>query len=112
MNTAQLIQSDPALEERATEQMQSLLTRSATDIEFRKLLVSDSRAALSQHFGGQLPESANIVFLENKADATVVLPDLIGADAELSEAELEAVAGGASPALLIIGGCIYVLTHL
>jgi hypothetical protein len=112
VNTSELIQNTPELAARASEQMQSILSRSATDADFRQLLLSDSRAALSQHFGKQVPESANIVFVENKADATVVLPDLIDPNAELSEADLEAVAGGATPALLVIGGCIYVLTHL
>ena len=91
--------SDPVLAQKADQAMQKLLARSATDRDFRQLLLSDSRAALSQHFGREAPESMNIAFIENRADATVVLPDVIDTDAELSEGELEAVAGGSLVAL-------------
>jgi hypothetical protein len=91
--------SDPVLAQKADQAMQKLLARSATDMDFRQLLLSDSRAALSQHFGHEAPESTNIVFVENRADATVVLPDVIDADAELSQEELEVVAGGIFPVI-------------
>ena len=41
-----------------------------------------------------MPESVSLVFVENKADATLVLPDYVDPNAELSEEDLEAVAGG------------------
>ena len=92
-NALQAFRNNPARMQEAQEQFQTVLTRSATDMEFRSLLLSDSRAALSQHFGREVPASINIVFVENKADATVVLPDVIS-ESELSETELETVAGG------------------
>lgn len=94
--------SDPVLAQKADKAMQKLLARSATDMDFRQLLVSDSRAALSQHFGREAPESMNIAFIENRADATMVLPDVIDTDTQLSDAELEAVAGGDAGATLLV----------
>lgn len=88
------IRENPDLANRAREQMQSVLTRSATDREFRRLLLSDSRSALSRHFGREVPDTFNIAFVENHAAATLVLPDPVDSSVELSEAELEAVAGG------------------
>ncbi|HYH82607.1 MAG TPA: hypothetical protein VEX86_22640 [Longimicrobium sp.] len=92
--------NNPEVKQKADEAMQQLLTRSATDVDFRKLLLSDSRTALNQHFGREVPEAVNIVFVENKGSATVVLPDMIDPSAELSESELEAVNGG-SPAVAV-----------
>jgi hypothetical protein len=90
----QAVRENPEIADRAREQMQSVMGRSATDPEFRQLLLSDSRSALGKHFGREIPETFNIAFVENRADATLVLPDPINPDAELSESELEAVAGG------------------
>ena len=113
MNQADIIEAfrnDPVKAQEAQEQVQAILTRSATDMEFRRLLLSDSRAALSQHFGREVPEGMNIAFIENKADATVVLPDVADATAELSEVELETVAGGTAPvavAAVLVAAYIY-----
>lgn len=74
--------------------MNELLTRASTDVDFRAQLVAQPRAAVSQFFGVELPESFRVAFVENKADATFVLPEPTIANAELAETELEAVAGG------------------
>jgi hypothetical protein len=103
MNTTQI---SPDQTRMAQDQIQAILTRSATDMEFRQLLVSDSRAALSQHLGHEVPDSVEIVFVENKADATVVLPAVIDPNAELSDAELEAVAGGILPLIAAVLTCM------
>jgi hypothetical protein len=100
---AQILRDDPKAAEQAQSSLNEVLTRSATDMPFRQLLLSDPRAALSQHFGVEAPASVNLAFIENKADATVVLPNVIDPNAELSDAELEAVAGGILPALAVIG---------
>ena len=90
-----MVRADPQIAERAREQMDGVLVRSATDPEFRQQLLSDSRPALSQHFGREIPAGVNIAFVESApGTATMVLPDFVGAEAELSETELEAVAGG------------------
>ncbi|HEX8691477.1 MAG TPA: hypothetical protein VF746_03485 [Longimicrobium sp.] len=114
----EMIRNNPELVEQGRERMEGVLTRSATDPEFRTQLLTEPRAALSSHFGHEVPEG--IVFIENKATATIVLPDFVDPSAELSESELEAVAGGSEiitaiavgvaigSALTVIG---YELTH-
>lgn len=88
------------------EVMAKLLARSATDADFRRKLVESPRAAFAEFTGR--PESefenVNVRFVENKAQATFVLPAAVDASAELSESELEAVAGGSE----IIGGALLV----
>ncbi len=86
------------------ERFQSLLTRSATDAGFRTKLLTEPRSAIAEFNGiavADLPPSFDVVFLENKADATIVLPDYIDAAAELSADELEAVAGGVTPTVVV-----------
>ncbi len=72
--------------------LQQLLARSATDWGFRQKLLTNARAALEEHLGHPLPVPLNIQFVENEADATIVLPNYQGA--ELSDEELEVVFGG------------------
>lgn len=97
MNTIdayRVAQEHPDAVRQGQEAMQALLARSATDETFRQKLLTDPHAAVSEFTGQDLPETFNVVFIENKADVTVVLPDAIDPEAELSDEELEAVAGG------------------
>jgi hypothetical protein len=76
-----------------------ILKRSATDAGFRTRLLSDPRRALEEAIGvplSTLPRAVNLKFIEKEAgvDAVFVLPDFVHADGSLSDAELEAVAGG------------------
>ena len=89
------INTTPNLDERAGQFLKEVLHRSSEDWDFRQQLLTDANAAFAQHLG-QEPQASdfNIVFVENKADVTIVLPDPINTEAELSEDELEAVAGG------------------
>ena len=77
----------------AQAELNRMLVRSATDMEFRKKLINSPAEAFAEH-GTTVPEGWDIRFVENHADATIVLPDVVDPAAELSEAELEAVAGG------------------
>lgn len=90
------------------EKMQQILTRSATDAEFRRKLIEDPRAALREVLGADVPESFNVKFVENKADATIVLPEYVDTSAQLSEEQLESVAGGSEPisTTLIVAGVL------
>lgn len=111
--TAQAVKrQSPEYMQQAEEAFQSMLARSATDMEFRRKLVTDPRAALAEFSGkdvSELTTTFNVRFIENKADATIVLPDPVDPAAELSEAELESVAGGATPVVLgIIGSALWI----
>ena len=94
--TIAAMNSDPQLVSRSADAMQAILRRSATDTAFRSLLLTDSRAALSQFSGREVPSDLNVKFIEKQGQATYVLPAPVDPAAELSEAELETVAGGST----------------
>ena len=91
---AEAYRDNPEIRQKTDEAVGRLLARSATDMDFRQKLLSDPRAAVGEFTGRTVPDSINFRFVENKADATFVLPDVVEPGAELSEAELETVAGG------------------
>lgn len=95
-------QNDPQFQQKADEIMGQVLARSATDRAFRDLLISSPAEALAQFTGTDASFFAdvNVAFVENKGVSTIVLPD-VATSAELSDAELEAVAGGSEPATII-----------
>ncbi|WP_457653286.1 class IIb bacteriocin, lactobin A/cerein 7B family [Rhodocaloribacter sp.] len=88
------------------EFIQELLKRSATDWDFRQKLLENPKEAVSEFAGKPVRESFNVAFIENKADATFVLPNLVTAGDELSEEELESVAGGVTPVIISVLGTI------
>jgi len=92
------VRNNPELERAAQSKLQQLLARSAVDPAFRAQLLSAPQAAMSEFLGKPVSD-LGVVFIENKADATIVLPDLVDLDAQLSEADLEAVAGGGTPVI-------------
>ena len=81
-------------QEEAQASLQVIVKRATTDAEFRQLFLSNPAAAVKEATGRELPEGFSLRVVENKgADLTVVLPDA-PVTSELSDAELEAVAGG------------------
>ena len=75
----------------ATELKTQILTKAAADGEFRTRLLTDPRAAVSAETGVTVPEVFNVVVHEDSATtAHLVLPP----SPELTEVELEMVAGG------------------
>jgi hypothetical protein len=76
-----------------------VLQRSATDKEFRTRLLAQPDGAIEEIIGvplSTLPKPYRVRFVEKEPglDALVVLPDFEDPEGVLSDAELEAVAGG------------------
>lgn len=73
----------------------ALLKRASSDADFHARAVNDPAAAVKEVAGRDLPSGFKLRLVENKgADLTLVLPDLQADSQELSDAELESVAGG------------------
>ena len=74
---------------------QELMLKAATDEDFREALLRDPKATLVSLFGAPIPEGLNINVVENTAtELTLVIPPKLSDD--LSEEELDEVAGGSS----------------
>jgi hypothetical protein len=75
---------------------QMILDRAGSDPQFRDRLINDPKQAISEEFGATLPPSLNIRVLEEQpGEVVLVLPSQQTQPGRaLSEAELEAVAGG------------------
>ena len=74
-----------------------LIERSLQDEAFRQRLLADPRVVIEQELGTRLPESIEVRVVEESADTIfLVLPSAspIGQAGELSDQELDAVAGG------------------
>ncbi|MFK7692789.1 NHLP leader peptide family RiPP precursor [Paenibacillus sp. HJGM_3] len=81
-------------QEKVQEALKTVFAKAATDKSFRELAMSNPAEAVKAASGVDLPAGFTVRFVENGgADATFVLPDFVG-DSELSDEQLEAVAGG------------------
>ena len=78
-----------------------LVERSLQDEEFRQRLLDDPKGTLEQELGRGLPEGVQVRVVEESANTIyLVLPSastLGGQGGDLSDQELEAVAGGGDP---------------
>ena len=75
----------------ATELRDRILSKAEADGEFRARLIADPKAAISSETGTTIPEGFDIVVHEDSSTtAHLVLPP----SPKLTEAEMEAVAGG------------------
>ena len=81
-----------------TEMERRLVERSLQDGAFRRRLLEDPKAAVEEELGTRLPEDVRVVAVEESADTVyLVLPSaspLEEEGGELTDRELEAVAGG------------------
>ena len=91
-----------------TEAERRLIQRSIEDDAFRQRLIEDPKGALEQELGARLPEEVRVVTVEETQDTIyLVLPStsMKGREgAELSEQELESVAGGLASWDVYCGG--------
>ena len=74
-----------------------LIQRSLDEEEFRRRLLDDPKATIEQELGARLPEGVHVRAVEETAETVyLVLPSAspLGDGVELSDQELEAVAGG------------------
>ena len=83
-----------------TQMERRLIEKSLEDESFRQRLMEDPKGAVEQELGTRLPEEVRVVTVEESADTIyLVLPStpMAGAEGvELSDQELESVAGGGS----------------
>lgn len=76
--------------------VREVIKRAVVDPDFRQLAVHDSKAALAKVSTAKLPEGVGVQFVDNynKPIKTLALPDPIANADELTDQELEDVAGG------------------
>lgn len=89
--------------EEGKKAMDEAVRRSATDPAFRKTLLTNVNKAVEEVAGKPLPPGYKIRVVEKgDADMTLVLPDPVKGGGELSDKELEQVAGGGR----CVGTCV------
>jgi len=76
--------------------VREVMKRAVVDPDFRQLAVHDSRSALAKVNAIGLPEGFEVRFVDNynKPIKTVALPDPVANAEDLTDEELEQVAGG------------------
>ena len=94
------------IEEKVQEIYSEAMRAAVTDENFRAELLNDPGAAIERLTGAVLPENFKLKVIEEdpEYDMTVLLPPMLSD--ELSEEELDQVAGGAGVVLgIIVGLC-------
>lgn len=79
------------------EMERRIIQRSLEDASFRRRLLEDPKATVEQELGARLPEEVQVRAVEETPDTVyLVLPSAsaVGQGGELSDRELETVAGG------------------
>ncbi|MDB5101341.1 MAG: nitrile hydratase-like protein [Cyanobacteria bacterium RYN_339] len=74
-----------------------LVAKALQDANFRKELLANPKSVAEREFGITIPADIKIAAIQSPADTlTIVVPYVpaVGADGELSDADLESVAGG------------------
>lgn len=81
-----------------TEQraLEAVLQRASVDLDFRQQLLARPRQAIQDAYGVCIPSTFRVKFIERDrdTDALIVLPDFQRNGDELSDEDLEGVAGG------------------
>ncbi|PQP84167.1 hypothetical protein C0Q44_06110 [Paenibacillus sp. PCH8] len=82
-------------EQQVTDTVNAVIAKANTDAAFRALAVSDIYAAIKEATGQEVPQEFKINIVDATGyHATIVLPEARGTEDELTETELESVAGG------------------
>jgi hypothetical protein len=78
------------------ENVEKVLDKAVTNESFKKLLIADPKGTLNVELPDfYVPEDFRIYFHENKVNEIhLLIPALVATEDELTEAELDAVAGG------------------
>jgi hypothetical protein len=78
------------------ERDRRVLARALADPDFRADLVASPHRSLSELYGVTIPENADVRVLEESYDShfVVIPPDMSSISQELTDEQLEAVAGG------------------
>ena len=82
-----------ANQEERSRQMQQIIAKCWSDEAFKEKLVADPRATLAAD-GVEIPEGVKINVLSNTADTFHLVIPAMPDDTELSDEELDGVAGG------------------
>ena len=86
--------------------MAEVVKKAATDAEFRARCFADPSGAIEEVAGKPVPEGHKIQFVDGSGyDVTLVLPGLVEESGELSDEDLEQVAGGGRCAASCAGSC-------
>jgi hypothetical protein len=87
--------AQPYSEAEVQAAINEIMKRARTDKAFRELALKDPNTAVKQATNLDVPPGFKIRFIESEgANMVITLPELVGAEGELSDAELEQVAGG------------------
>ena len=81
-------------------EIDSMLDRAVNDTEFKGQLLDDPITSVESAIGEKLPAGLEVVVHEKKPGQVFLFLDSAGASGELSEQELDAVAGGSFGALI------------
>jgi hypothetical protein len=93
------------------EKLAPIIAKAWQDEAYRKELVANPKGMLQKEFGVELPESLNIEVLEESpAKLYIVIPPK--PTDELSDEQLEGVAGGVCIPAVVIGGFVAGYTGL
>ena len=95
-------------EAEAQKTLAELSKRAQTDSEFRKLALRDPNAAIAKVTSKPLPQGFKVHVVENQgANLTVVLPDPVSKEGELSDTDLAQVAGGGRCGASCAASCVF-----